>query len=1150
MNLYVLDSGETLLTVVPIDINTAGEHVPVFEAKHNQQVQGEDTLELLISAEHEQTTHMVEGNKLAYQDPDEPNLWHMFTIMKVVSTHDDELTNLVIAENVWYELMYDPIEDERPEDLYVQDVMAILLRDTIWNVGTVASSIYDRQTMYFYYTNVLTSLRRLEGTYAGEIRFRLLYNDTSKRFERYVDFVEEVGQIRGKQFTFDKDISSIEREANILDLYTALYGRGNTIDSGDGSGNDGRLSFASVEWSLANGDPTDKPLGQEWVGSLWSLQNFGRQGGTMHRTGFHTEENVSNAEELLIRTWNQLLQMNKPKVTYQMKVIDLYRASDHDIDLVHERVELGDYVVVVDKHFALPFKEQVRVMEIKKDLIQKENTEIVLGNHLEDGISSDIDLDTGGDEKPINLKASVIIDIEAEQPYGVTLPVHDNRILAPEPFIQAKTYSPPLNDKWKILVVSNGNNVAPMHDKLTVAGHLVSTLEDSQLYDYNEKFLKGFNLVILSANAPNAKSYDFEAPMIVHHGGNAVDMGMTEAYQLAIDESMMWGQLDQYDPDRYDIFDGISVDGYQDQVVLGPAGTDVHTITVSTWRSPILKVAGTVTEEVSDKAVLAIPNRSYSETTSGNKAFFGVTHNQDYMYEDTWLLYVNVVEYMISYFKPQILQIEPDETTMVENFGTAVVNTYLPSIEAVDNTSVPSLVPRANILVISDSGSQYYTSSKTALTTALEELRADYQHIDDNVLNTVDDAYLSEYNFIIMNGNTFNANSRTWSVPMIINNSGIALTNVYELGDMEAGSNGSYVPSSYVGHEVFKYTSSPNSSSQSIGTGTSLDKGFKPNITIFIEGGSSYTNYDYTLGYNRVTKIGYFGREDLGGMSTNGKAILKGFIEFMANLPISSDIKPNTIRPTAQGNVPVIALSDMNAMPSVNNMSGATVTGNAPSLDVNDNTIPTVTPHILITHDRYYVNTGSQNEVQIMASQLGWQTTIIETSLLEGQPASFYDPYTMIFVDGRSIAVVEKIRTINKPVLTNSRAFIFHANVGMSGATHPNSTSLKGITVESDFVGHEIFVRMANPNASAYTNIHTGAKVYSAFLDASIATDRPELKRMASTTGSDYENLGYSSIAMDINKRVLYFGLIDLTCLTTEGRNLVKGMLEFTNNSL
>src|SRR5690625_6624992 len=72
-----------------------------------------------------------------------------------------------------------------------------------------------------------------------------------------------------------KDIIEITRLTQSYPK-TALYVRGASLET-EGGGFSRLLTFEDVEWSVANGDPVDKPLGQKWVGDPDALYKYGRR---------------------------------------------------------------------------------------------------------------------------------------------------------------------------------------------------------------------------------------------------------------------------------------------------------------------------------------------------------------------------------------------------------------------------------------------------------------------------------------------------------------------------------------------------------------------------------------------------------------------------------------------------------------------------------------------------------------------------------------------------------------------------------------------------------------------------------------------------------------------------------------------------------
>lgn len=196
-----------------------------------------------------------------------------------------------------------------------------------------------------------------------------------------MDLPARRGTDTGKRFEYTKDLLSIKRTVDASNIKTALYGRGKGEQT-EAGGYTRRLTFADVVWNGSGLDPVDKPLGQQWVGDPEALEKFGRidpdTGKKMHRFGVFEDGEETDPEALLEKTWNALQGTNTPRITYEMNVLDLEQFTG----LSHEKVRLGDTVFVIDKEFKPALRVEARVIEIKRDLVSPENTEIILGNFL------------------------------------------------------------------------------------------------------------------------------------------------------------------------------------------------------------------------------------------------------------------------------------------------------------------------------------------------------------------------------------------------------------------------------------------------------------------------------------------------------------------------------------------------------------------------------------------------------------------------------------------------------------------------------------------------------------------------------------------------------------------------------------------------
>jgi phage minor structural protein len=369
-NILVFD-GKTEKLVAMLS-NKDNEQCPYKETEVVEQLNKDFTFDFSVPASHEDSKYLVRGNLVGFFDLD-GNL-QVFQIYKTEEEHNgDELSKVIFSEHLFYEMYDDIVENLRVNDEEASAALVDALASSRWDVGNVDS--LGLKTMSFYYSNGVENIQKVANEYGGELGFRLIL-DGSSISQRLVDLQTRRGSDTGKRFEFRKDMASVKRTVEMDGLKTALYGRGKGEETEEG-GYTRKATFKDIVWRVIDGDPVDKPQGQEWVGDPEALTQFGRVEGTRHRFGTFDFDTI-DPTELLQMTWEQLQRVKIPLVTYELSVIALEELSGYE----HEKVRLGDTVYVIDRDLGITI--EARVVEIKRDLMNPENTEIVLGNFIDD----------------------------------------------------------------------------------------------------------------------------------------------------------------------------------------------------------------------------------------------------------------------------------------------------------------------------------------------------------------------------------------------------------------------------------------------------------------------------------------------------------------------------------------------------------------------------------------------------------------------------------------------------------------------------------------------------------------------------------------------------------------------------------------------
>ena len=332
------------------EINTAGELLITLPAK--KRLSG-NVIHVLIT------------------NPSKDHSYLMFKIIK--ETVKDEEVEYTAVESAYDELTsYGYIQDKRPT-ANAQTIVETILKDTRWHVGEIPDT--SEAFISFYYLSVLDCLKKIVQTFDFEIGFDVLINDDENQItDRRVNFYIKQGEQTGKRFEYGSNLLSIKQEQDTQNIYTALVGRGKGVQVSGGDDDntpDGygrRITFADVEWSKSNGDPLDKPKGQEWLEDPDATKQLGFSDGHM-RIGLEVFEDVDDPKTLLQKTYEALKIAERPQVQFSASVINT------------GELHLGDRVGITRNDIGIAY--ETRVFKVQHNLLDETQNKIDLGDNLE-----------------------------------------------------------------------------------------------------------------------------------------------------------------------------------------------------------------------------------------------------------------------------------------------------------------------------------------------------------------------------------------------------------------------------------------------------------------------------------------------------------------------------------------------------------------------------------------------------------------------------------------------------------------------------------------------------------------------------------------------------------------------------------------------
>jgi len=338
--------------------------VPAVELQHTEQA-------FSLFAKIPADTPLTAGDSIGFRCVD--GRFRLFEITQRDLVEPDGAWEIRAVDKAVRELMDDAVEEQRARGISIMTYAGRLLQYSRFTLGTVSSAATGTSTAY--YESVWSAFEKAQTAFnVNVIPYYVFTNGLITG--RVVDIVDSMGEDRGRIFELGDDMSGIRVAYDDSNIKTALYGRGKGVEieseDDDEVSYGRRLTFADVVWSTADGDPVDKPEGQEWVGDPDALAAFGRDG--RNRYGFAIFEDETDAEKLLEETWEQLQKQSEPAISISASVIDTERMMGR----AHEAVRLGDPVLVriprrhIDIH--------ANVTAIVRDYIKPEATQLTIAN--------------------------------------------------------------------------------------------------------------------------------------------------------------------------------------------------------------------------------------------------------------------------------------------------------------------------------------------------------------------------------------------------------------------------------------------------------------------------------------------------------------------------------------------------------------------------------------------------------------------------------------------------------------------------------------------------------------------------------------------------------------------------------------------------
>lgn len=347
----------------------------LVQAVRDEQLNGAHTFAFELYNKHKYIESIVRHNRILFKDATR-NKWYEFIIMSI---EKDDLTTKATCESSIYDTISCFVElVEFNGNIITTGLKKILDAaepKSAWQVGT--SDIQGYYSLQATKTNLKSLIWQYLDNVSGHIEERIEVTG-GQIIGRYIDILLSRGEDRGKTIYDDREINQISVTAPENSIYTAAFGYGASEDF-DEDGETEQLDFSSIEWSTANGDPVDKPMGQKWVGLPDSYkEQYGLlvNGERKHRMTVYEDSDINITGELLRKTYDSLLANIEDNTEYSIKAVDMKA-----LGFETEEMRLGDTIGVVINQINTKLK--AKIIRYVENYLEPEKNDFELANYAQ-----------------------------------------------------------------------------------------------------------------------------------------------------------------------------------------------------------------------------------------------------------------------------------------------------------------------------------------------------------------------------------------------------------------------------------------------------------------------------------------------------------------------------------------------------------------------------------------------------------------------------------------------------------------------------------------------------------------------------------------------------------------------------------------------
>lgn len=321
---------------------------------------------------------ITRGMRIAFEDDD--GVLQPFEVRKVRNYEPDRYQEITCEHIVISELTDIHTGEQELTGVTPSSALSSIISaqpDTItgakrWAVGNVTAT--DTSSGDISMGSVWQNIRNIETNWNVYILPRVTWS-ASGITGRYLDIVPASGVWHGFRLSIDKNADELGVTVDDTEVKTALYGYGGnsyTYKTDNLDKDKTPINLIGYTWpGKPSGASINSTLG--YIEDTAATAMYGRNG--VPRFGFYQNGDISDQATLASKTWEALQTTNKPVVTVDCMVRDLYRMGYHD-----EKIRLHDTVLVE----LLPMNDvlQLEIIKLAVDLLDPTATRPTIGEYV------------------------------------------------------------------------------------------------------------------------------------------------------------------------------------------------------------------------------------------------------------------------------------------------------------------------------------------------------------------------------------------------------------------------------------------------------------------------------------------------------------------------------------------------------------------------------------------------------------------------------------------------------------------------------------------------------------------------------------------------------------------------------------------------